>query len=157
MEDNKIYAVVSGQWYEFHGIDGYFKNEQDAMKYCALKNTEVEYEDDEYYIVNLEEIKEDVSKVELKYYYKIVFNFNTGIKKECKYYYTGKDKEEKISFNVYKDVNGWIAFEFTCDSQEKAEKIAQDKYAEFLAYYNEFNSYEKAGILIGGNIQGGYD
>ena len=35
------------------------------------------------------------------------------------------------------------------DTREKAEKIAQDKYAEFLNYYMETGDYNEAAKLIG--------
>jgi len=153
MESETIYGIFSGCYSDWSG-HGYFNTLDEAEKYCAIKNSGSKDSWDKYYVINLEQIMADVSRVKLKCYHEVVFDFDSGMRQEPKRYeyYTGnEERSSKITYNTFRNSNGWISFQFNCESREKAEKIAQDRYSEFLVYYSENGTYEKAAKLIGAN------
>lgn len=148
---DEVYGVFSGYFSNWN-IHGYFNTLEEAEKYCALRNKNLEYYYDNYYVVKIPKIEADVSNIKLKYYHEIIFDFDTGMRNEpnrYSYYIGEKNKPLTIQYNVFANKKGWILFKLTCETRQKAEKIAQDKYAEFLTYYNETGSYHKAAKLIG--------
>jgi hypothetical protein len=62
-------------------------------------------------------------------------------------YYLGEDKKPFTKYNHRGW--GWISFHFNAESKEKAEKIAQDEYAQLLYYYSENSNFEESAKLLG--------
>ena len=148
---DKVYGIFSGAYSDW-SVHGFLEDKDEARKYCAVKNEN--YGDENgynFYVVEIEKINANVKDVKLKYYHQVVFDFGEGMRQEPdRYkYYIGKDKQSKTIYNVFKNGTGWISFEFNCESREKAEKIAQDKYASLLYYYSENNNWEESAKLIG--------
>ena len=148
-----VYAVFCGCYSDWE-VKGYFTNKEDAEKYCAIKNSKLNEEDynfDELYVVPLSEINtEEVDlNVKLKYHHEIVFDFETsrhiGMRNEPERYayYVGKKKETTFKCNPMM----WFSVSVTADSREKAEKIAQDYYAQFLYYKEEFGVNEACKLM----------
>jgi hypothetical protein len=147
--DDKVFGIFSGEYSDWQ-VHGYLNTEDEAEKYCALKNKGLDF-DKYYYYKELPLIKADVSNVKINYYHCVVFDFEYGMRNDPDgyEYYTGEPKKPQTIYNLFRDNQGWISFQFNCETREKAEKIAQDKYAEFLNYYHETGSYKKAAELIG--------
>lgn len=142
-----VYGVFGGEYSDWW-VEGYFENRNDAEKYCAMKGGD-------RYVRELPKINADVSKVELKHYHEVVFDFggkngNLMRNEPTRYeYFAGKDKRTTIKHNIFLDNSGWIAISTMAKTRKQAEKIAQDVFTKFLAYYAETDSYEKAAQLIG--------
>jgi hypothetical protein len=147
--ENKVYGIFSGAYSDW-SVHGFFESEDEAMVYCAIKNQGLD-EYDKYYIMPLSKINAKIPDIKLNYFHTVVFDFNNGMRsEEDRYdYYIGEDKPSFTKYNVFKNNDGWISFSFNGKSREKAEKIAQDKYTEFLQYYSELESYDEAAKLIG--------
>lgn len=141
-----VYLVVEGEYSDWH-VFGYFKNELDAENYCLLKNSEDEY--DEYYVLPIEELNIDISKIDMtkrKEYY-IVFYNDIGITEhtESPDIYVGEKR--KVRFRCkFNSPNPWFMVIVTADNKNKARKIAQDYYAEFK--YNVGTFGEKFAIEL---------
>lgn len=144
-----IYIIFSGCYSDWQ-VHGYMTDKTEAEKYCALKNSKGGNWGNDYYIIELNHIYADVKDVRLKHYHIVVFDFDEGMRNtpDQYEYYTGETWEPKITYNVFKDGNGWIKYEFTCDGRKKAEKIAQDKYYQFLEYKTKYG-IEKAAEMVG--------
>lgn len=142
-----VYGVFGGEYSDWT-VEGYFKNRTDAEKYCAIKRTGL-------YVIGLPEINADVSMVKLKYYHEVVFDFggkngNSMRNEPTRYeYFAGNDRQTTMQHNTFRDNSGWIAINTMAKTRKQAEKIAQDIFTKFLAYYTETESYEKAAQLIG--------
>jgi len=149
MENKKIYAIMNS-YYSDWNIHGYMEDKDKAEKYCAFKNQTAD-EFNQLYVIDLNEINADVSKVVLKYYHSVCFDFPNGMRDEDdRYkYYVGEDIPSDTRYNLFKDNTGWINFSFNCETRKKAEKIAQDKYAQFMSYYSENQNYDMSARLIG--------
>jgi hypothetical protein len=143
-----IYGIFSGAYSDWQ-IHGYMTNRDEAEKYCALKNSKNNYGWNQYYVVDINHIYTDVKDIKLKYYHTVTFDFDIGMRNEpYRYnYYVGEDRKPYAKYNTFKDGSGWVSFSFNCEDREKAEKIAQDKYFQFLAYKSEFG-IEKAAELM---------
>lgn len=150
MNNNIIYAVFSGAYSDWN-VHGYFDTRDEAEKYCAMQNKDIGWSYDEYYVEDLKKINANVSDIRLNYYHEVMFDFNTGMRNEPdRYkYYQGNDKAPITRYNVFSSGDGWISFSFNCQLREKAEKIAQDKYATFIYWYNETGSYHEAAKVVG--------
>lgn len=156
-----IYGIFSGEYSDWN-IHGYFEDRDKAEKYCALKNRRVLDTDDEeeeywysdsYYVLDINNINEKVEDISLNYYHEVVFDFrgNEGamrVEPDRYEYYIGEDKKSNIRWNTFKDGSGWISFSFNCNSREKAEKIAQDKFAQILYTKQEVGSWRKTFELM---------
>ena len=150
-----IYGIFSGCYSDWN-IHGYFESREEAERYCALKNRadkREDYWDSEYYIIDASHINENIEDVSLNYYHEVVFDFrgNEGeIRKEPNRYeyYIGEDKKPNIRWNTLREERGWISFSFNCDTREKAEKIAQDKFAQILYEKQEIGSWRKTFELM---------
>lgn len=145
-----IYCIFSGAYSDWF-VHGYMINKDDAEKYCAIKNKELRYNKyDSYYVIEINPIFADVKDVKLKYYHEVVFDFDRGMRDEPdRYeYYIGENKTPLIKYNILGCGGGWISFSFNCNDRKRAEKIAQDKYYQFLSYASQFG-LEKAVELIG--------
>lgn len=142
------YGIFSGAYSDWQ-IHGYMTNRDEAEKYCALKNEKNNYKWDTYYVMDINHIHANVKDVKLKYYHEVMFDFNTGMRNEPNRYeyYIGENREPLSKYNIFKNDSGWVSFKFNCDSREKAEKIAQDKYYQFLVYKSEFG-VERAAELM---------
>ena len=152
MKDKIIYGIFSGAYSDWQ-VHGYMTNREDAEKYCALKNSNHDDDDyfyNDYYIVNINHMYTDIEDVELKYYHEVIFDFDEGMRDEPNRYdyYIGEKREPSAKYNTFKNGSGWVSFDFNCETRKKAEKIAQDKYYQFLAYKSEFG-IKKAAELIG--------
>ena len=147
-----IYGIFSGAYSDWQ-IHGYMTDRNEAEKYCALKNKENDDEWGRYYVIDINNIYADVKDVKLKYYHEVVFDFNKGMRNEPdRYeYYIGEDKKPTNRCNIFRHGDGWICFCLNADSREKAEKIAQDKYYQFLAYKSDFG-IDKTIELLGINM-----
>ena len=158
-----VYGVFSGQYSDWH-VHGYFEDKVAAQKYCAKKNLHKEnYDDDEeeswyshhtYYvkdIPNLINNNYDTSDVKLRYYHTVMFDIGKGMRKDPDGYsfYTGTQKEPYAEYNSFTKETGWVRFCFDCENRDKAEKIAQDKYAMFMNLYHESGSYNLAAESMG--------
>lgn len=155
---NKVYGIFSGCYSDWN-VYGFIDNKEDAEKYCASennKNKDIPHIDN-LYVIELNDLKGDLNfkDVKLKYYHTVLFDFDfknddVGMRDDepDRYeYYIGETKENKIIYDIrYR----WISFSLNCEIREKAEKIAQDKFAEFLYHYSENNNYEMSAKLIGG-------
>ena len=144
-----IYGIFSGAYSDWN-IHGYMNDRDEAEKYCALKNKQNNNDSwGRYYIIEINHINANVKDVKLKYYHTVVFDFGDGMRDEPdRYeYYIGEKREPSARYNTFKNGCGWVAFHFDCDTREKSEKIAQDKYYQFLAYKSEFG-IEKAAELM---------
>ena len=146
-----IYGIFSGAYSDWN-IHGYMTDRDEAEKYCAFMNKKYNNNNndwDSYYIMDINHIRANVKDVKLKYFHTVVFDFDTGMRNEPdRYkYYIGEDKEPFNKYNTFRGGGGWVSFYFNCDSREKAEKIAQDKYYQFLAYKSELG-IEKAAELM---------
>lgn len=143
MKNDCVYAIFSGCYSDWD-VHGYFLDETKAQKYCALKNKK--QGENDFYVEKIDFINADVTEVKLKYYHEVTFQFGKGMVKESDSYdyYSGEDRKPRITYSGC----GWISFEFNCETREKAEKIAQDKYAEFLCYYAENQDYEESAKLL---------
>lgn len=142
----EIYGIFSGCYSDWD-VHGFLEDKEEAMKYCAIQN-ERRSEYDSYYVVKIDKLNVKMADVKLKYYHEVVFDFGKGMRKEPDRfeYYIGEDRQPKITYSSM-----WICFNFNCETREKAEKIAQDKYAQLLHYYSENNSYTESAKLLGGN------
>ena len=160
-----VYGVFSGQYSNWE-IHGYFEDKISAQKYCAKKNLhehnnegvdEDGYSYDAYYVVDIPNLinnNYDASDVKLRYYHTVVFDLGTGMRQEPdRYvYYTGVIKVPSAKYNLYTQdtkETGWVSFSFDCENRERAEKIAQDKYAMFMNSYHESGSYKLAAETMG--------
>lgn len=145
-----IYIIVSGEYSDWQ-VHGYMTDRVEAEKYCALKNQKGGGAwGDDYYVISIDHINADVKDVRIKYYHTVIFDFGEGMRDEPdRYrYYVGEDWEPEIIYNVYGNSGGWIEYGLTCDSRKKAEKIAQDKYYQFMEYKGKFG-IEQAAKLMG--------
>lgn len=140
---NKVYGIFSGCYSDWE-VHGFLEDKEEAMKYCAIQNERNEY--DSYYTLEIDKLNVKISDVKLKYYHEVVFDFGIGMRKEPDRfeYYIGEDKQSQIKYSSI-----WITFKFNCETREKAEKIAQDKYSQLLQYYSENNSYTESAKLLG--------
>lgn len=149
-----IYGIFSGAYSDWN-VYGYMTDKDEAEKYCALKNKQNDDEWDRYYVIEINHIHANVKNVKLKYYHTVVFDFNDDMRfddnmrsEPDRYeYYIGENREPFTRYNIFKNGEGWVSFSFNCDTREKAEKIAQDKYFQFQAYKSEFG-IEKATELM---------
>lgn len=144
MDNNKtIYAVMTVD-YSYWDIKGYFTNEREAEKYCLA------HPEDSLHIERIScfDGKEPQNnKIQTLYKHEIVFDINPlgdfKLREEPYRYniYTDSElKKDKIEdYNLEK--NGWIRF--TVNQREcnrkLAEKIAQDRLAQYLAEKNNIN------------------
>jgi hypothetical protein len=168
-----IYAVYSsyGGHHDCGKAHGYFTDKVKAEKYIAKKNhlnecAKVKYPNtrDEGYtteqnhvfeILELSELPEEdfsIDDVELRYYHKVVFDyeenlaFKFGMRDEPDRYeaYTGIPKNPSRVWGF-----GWVSFSFDCESREMAEKIAQAEFDKFMSLYREYGCYKRAAHEMG--------
>ncbi len=146
--DKMIYGIFSGAYSNWQ-IHGYVTDRNEAEKYCAFKNSKDSDSWNQYYVVDINHIHSDVKDIKLKYYHTVTFDFDTGMRNEPdRYeYYIGENREPYAKYNVFKSGRGWVSFSFNCDSREKAEKVAQDKYFQFQSYISEFGIKEAAELM----------
>lgn len=149
---DKVYGIFSGAYSDW-SVHGFLEDEEKARKYCAVQNERLgEDSYDSYYIVEIDKMDVEIKDVKLKYYYTVTFRFDSSPTKytmdESYYdYYIGEDKK---SYTKYNNRGwGWISFHFNADTKEKAEKIAQDKYAQLLYHYSENNDFDESAKLMG--------
>lgn len=149
-----IFGIFSGAYSDWQ-IHGYMTDRDEAEKYCALKNKEYNDKWDAYYVMDINYMNTNIKYVDvkLKYYHEVVFDFNKGMRNEPdRYeYYIGENREPTNKCNIFRNGDGWICFCLNADSREKAEKIAQDKYYQFLAYKSDFG-IDKTIELLGINM-----
>lgn len=147
MNNNKtIYAVMETD-YSYWDIKGYFTNEKEAEKYCLAHSEESLYIER---IPCFDGKEPQNNKIQTLYEHEIVFDINP-LYRQRKLYRLGdfKLREEPYRFNIYtgselkedriEDYSlekvGWI--KFTINQREcnrkLAEKIAQDRLAQYLA------------------------
>lgn len=133
-----IYGIFSGAYSDWQ-VHGYMENRKEAEKYCALKNSQDNDEWNQYYVIDINNIHSDVSMVKINCYHEVVFDFNKGMRNEPdRYdYYIGKNRPPNSICNIN---FGWISFSFNCENRKKAEKIAQDKYYQFLSYQSQYGT-----------------
>lgn len=153
MDNNKtIYAVMTVD-YSYWDIKGYFTNEKEAEKYCLAHSEESLYIER---IPCFDGKEPQNNKIQTLYEHEIVFDINP-LYRQRKLYRLGdfKLREEPYRFNIYTDSElredriedyslkyvGWI--KFTINQREcnrkLAEKIAQDRLAQYLAEKNNIN------------------
>jgi len=136
-----IYLIVTG-YYSDWSVVGYSEDKNDAEKFCANHNYKIEdensecYYDDDYYIIECNNIQmnNNIKNIKLMYEHEIVFDFykrfrnEKGMRNEPDRYefYTGEKRKPK-----FKCSDIWFSVKVTAENREKAEKIAQDYYAEF--------------------------
>lgn len=149
---DKVYGIFSGAYSDWN-VHGFLEDKEKARKYCAVQNERLgEDSYDSYYIVEIEKMDVEIKDVKLKYYYDVTFRFDSSPTKytmdEASYdYYIGENKKPYTKYNNH--VWGWISFHFNAETKEKAEKIAQDKYAQLLYYYSENNDFDESAKLMG--------
>ena len=128
MSDTKVYVVTSGDYSDYH-IEEIFKNKESAEMYCAIHNKSRENdfcEIEEYPICNI------IGKVEIC----LAVHVRFDDKGKIDYVHTylserGQEKFIKVSEknNIYR-----LLFYTQRDlAEEQIEKIAHDKYAEYMA------------------------
>ena len=158
---NKVYGIFSGEYSDW-AVHGFLTNKEEAMKYCAFKNSQNYEEPNDvynygnYYTKELSKIYTDVQKIELRYYHEVVFDYNYTTDQFVMRnepdrfdYYTGKSKPMKLVHNM--ESCNWVSVELEADSRKHAEKIAQDLVARLQYAAIEMGSMKDA-LATGGFI-----
>lgn len=147
---NKIYAIFSGEYSDW-AVHGFFETEEEANNYCLIKNQNDKYYSDNYYVEEIDKIDVNVKNIEQRPYYICKFRFNNNIQnysfKIKKDFYYDESKEFIDTYGNF--FSYWIEFSINTDSEEKAKKIAYDKYAKLLALYFENNNFELSAETLG--------
>lgn len=138
-----IYGVFGGCYSDWY-IVGYFNNRLDADKYCAA------FGDNGYYVREMKDLqdKEDLSKINLKYKHKVVFDFKNNewvIREEPDRYSCYISDEIEQNIIQYDGRYNWVRFYINIDKDDRklAEKIAQDYLAKLLSYGENKQIYKK--------------
>ncbi len=158
MKENKIFLVISG-YYSDWDIEGYFENEEQAKKYCAIENQK-RNSYDSLYVNEVDKLGvKKYSNTKFKKYYKTNIRFTKNIKfiqndgdkiREDGYeMYVGETKKTKFSINR----NFWFSLSGTFTSQEQCNKATFDYLAE-LREYTKINGLDSAILLLSQKIEG---
>ena len=134
----KVYVVFGGMYSDWY-MEGYFTDEEEARKYCAVNGL--------YYIESeLLDKKRDLSKIDIEYVQEVVFDLSLDrMRKEPNRYtfgLTGELKGDIIKYYPELKDKGWVMFGIKQKelNRDKAEKIAQDYYAILKQYMVENNN-----------------
>jgi hypothetical protein len=132
-EKKSVFAIFSGEYSDWE-VHGFFTNLEDAEKYCVVKNENISY--GEFYVEEISNIIADVSDVKVIRVHEVVFDITRNgmvMRNEPDRYKIKSAKSTLPQISV--DRGGiWIAVRgIVAETRESAEKIAQDKLAEFLA------------------------
>lgn len=131
-----VYGIFGGEYSDWYVL-GYFTDYEDAEKYCAA------FGEEDYYVKELENLngKEDLSKVKVVYRYEVAFyqsRYKNNTWEMCNNpHYTCYEQSvcepNSVESNFQKV---WVKFRINIDKcdEKLAEKIAQDYFAELLAY-----------------------
>lgn len=157
----KVYGIFSGEYSDW-SVHGYFIDKDLAERYCALKNQGENYYFDNYYVVEIDNIQDEVKgleNVKLKYIHEVVIDYNNnGYKMRDEpnryVYYSGDSKCYPNKIRTYN--SGWVAFCINSDSmeREKAEKIALDMFNEYKYLIYEYNGDKDLALRVLGDKHG---
>ena len=130
-----IYIVKCGYYSDVENV-GYYDNLEDAEQFIAQENAKGGgIWGDDYYVEELDKMTAP-KKVKLYRHHEVVFDIGKGMRQEPNRYdvYAGEKKETTMRSEYL-----WFSIYVTADTRKKAEKIAQDYYAEFLSFVNEYD------------------
>lgn len=128
-----VYGVFSGCYSDWE-VHGYFEKKTDAEAYCKMKNKNIEYESQDYYVkpmLNLADGDPDVYRLyEYNEYWDSVY--------EERAFSTKKKRTRVVDYRTgVRCVEVWLK---PCDyNRDKLRKIAHDALAKYKA--------EKEGIV----------
>jgi hypothetical protein len=116
---DKVYGIFSGAYSDWD-VHGFLEDKDEAEKYCAVKNQELDSYDS-YYIIGIDKMNAKIGNIELKYYYTVTFRFDHNprnyTRDNASYdYYIGEDKKSFSKYNHNNRGWGWISFNFNADS-----------------------------------------
>lgn len=133
MENKKIYVVEFGAFDDWE-IDGYFKNEKDALEYCAIKNEKSDY--DKYCVNEIDMLnKADTKGVDFKCFYCATIYHRSDEDKIKIHYRELCCGAKKVKFDL--QFNKWFRIEGTFKSEEDCIKSLNNYYVEFKKYAEE--------------------
>lgn len=126
---DKVYCIFTGCYSDWDVV-GFFTNLEEAENYCALKNSTIANDFAKYYVVEIDRINADLSKVDSRKYFNIIFGQKNGVFELYSIEmekYIGTKKETKIRHRPSK------GFAVSCDAEDKQQaiKIATDYLNEY--------------------------
>lgn len=122
----QIYLVTYGE-YSDYGVQGYFETRDDALKYCAIKNSTDRYED--YRVEECDHLSFEVDD-SVQFHKEYVFGIGINGKLNNSFSYDSYVGEKKAPYFDFED-NRYL--HITETDYDRARKIAQDVVAEELA------------------------
>ena len=127
----EVYGIFNGEYSDWNCL-GFFTDELEAEKYCALMNSK----NDGCYVVKIDNLtgKVDLSKIKPKYVYLFSESFNDFWSNSQEILCNGHEQWiSEVRYTRNDNAKYMITVITTEKNRDKAVKIAQDMFAKYKA------------------------